>query len=102
MRLDKLDGIGETGWAGGFSVQAMADGFFDALRIKVAEKKYRLGNLGDLLSLLKSFDLKEMQRLFYPLLECYEQMDETDFSVIRINLEDHIIQLQRAIQSLQL
>ncbi len=102
MRLDKLDGMGELTWAGGFSVQATTEGFFDALKIKVAEKKYLLGDLGDLLTLLKSFDQKEMQRLFYPLLECYEQTDETDFPVIMINMEDHIMQLHRAIQNFQL
>ena len=37
MRLDRLDGLGNTVWAGNFSVGAVTKGFFEALRIMEKE-----------------------------------------------------------------
>ncbi len=102
MRLDRLDGIGVRAWAGGFSVDALIQGFFDGLRIMEAEGRYGLGEVKDLLSLFKGFDQQELAGLFYPLLDMYAKEDPGDFSVIKANLGSHTKELYEAIQDFSL
>ena len=98
MRLDKVDGVGEVIWAGDFSVEATAEGFFEALQIKETEGKYHPGKLEDLLSLLEAFNQEELYKLLRPLLKAYQGDDPGDYSVISGNLEGHAAQLWRVIQ----
>ncbi|PXF59676.1 MAG: hypothetical protein C4B58_02300 [Deltaproteobacteria bacterium] len=102
MRLDRLDGVGVRGWAGGFSVDALIQGFFEGLLIMEAEGGYGLGQVRDLLSLFKGFDQEELAGLFYPLLDMYAKEDPGDFSVIQANLGSHTKELYEAIQSFSL
>ncbi len=102
MRLDKLDGAGESVWAGDFSVRAAIMGFFEALRIIDAEGRYNLGEVNYLLSLLKSFDEEELGRLFHPLFRLYRKGDPTDFSVIKANMKSHVSQLYHSLQDFHL
>ncbi len=102
MRLDRLDGIGVRAWAGGFSVDALIQGFFDGLRIMEAEGRYGLGEVKDLLSLFKGFDQQELAGLFYPLLDMYAKEDPGDFSVIQANMGSHTEELYEVIQSFSL
>ncbi|MBW2615507.1 MAG: hypothetical protein JRD02_04970 [Deltaproteobacteria bacterium] len=98
MRLDRLDGLGDTVWAGGFSVEAATKGFFEALRIIETEGRYYPGKVDDLISLLKSFSPEEIEKLLHSLLEMYRKDDPGDFSIIQSNLKGHVNQLYRAIQ----
>jgi hypothetical protein len=98
MRLDKLDGLGEAIWAGGYSVQAALEGFFEALHIMDSEGRYDLGKVEDLLSILKSFTHEEVHALFRPLREAYQEEEPGDLLVIEKNLGDHTEQLFRVIQ----
>ncbi len=98
MRLDRLDGLGDTVWIGNFSVEASIRGFLEALRTMETEGRYYLGKVDDLLSLLKSFSPEEIEKLMYSLLEMYQKEDPSDFSMIQSNLKDHVNQLYRAIQ----
>ncbi len=102
MRLDRLDGVGVRAWAGGFSVEALIQGFFEGLRIMEAEGRYGLGQVRDLLSLFKGFDQEELAGLFYPLLDMYAKEDPGDFSVIQANLGSHTKELYEAIQGFSL
>ena len=98
MRLDKLDGLGETVCAGDFSVNATTEGFFDAIRIMESEGRYHLGRPKDLLSLLKSFGEEEIRGLFHPLVDWYREGDTSEFRVIQANLRSHVNLLYHALQ----
>jgi len=100
MRLDKLDGVGKTVWAGDFCVNAITEGFFDAIKVMEAEGGYPLGRAEDLCSLLKSFGEEEVKNLFNPLHNWYQEGDPADFSVIQANLRSHVNLLCHALQNL--
>ena len=102
MRLDKLDGVGETVWAGDFCVNATTEGFFDAIRIMESEGRYHLARPKDLLSLLKSFGKEEIRGLFHPLYNWYQEGDPAEFQVIQANLRSHIRFLYHALQDCRL
>ena len=98
MRLDKLDGVGETVWAGDFCVKATIEGFFDAIRIMESEGRYSLGRPKDLLFLLKSFGEEEIRGLFHPLHNWYREGDPAEFLVIQANLKSHVNLLCHTLQ----
>ncbi len=98
MRLDKLDGVGETVWSGDFYVDAIIGGFFEALRIMEREGRYKLGQVNDLLLLLKTFSKEELEGLFQSLFFLYQENDSADFFVIQANLHKHVRSLYQAIQ----
>ena len=100
IRLDKLDGVGETVWAGDFCVKATTEGFLDAIRIMESEERYSLGRPKDLLSLLKSFGEEEIGNLFHPLLDWHQEGDTAEFQVIQANLRSHVNLLYHALQDL--
>jgi hypothetical protein len=102
MRLDRLDGVGVRAWAGGFSLRALIQGFFDGLLIMEADGRYGLGQVRDLPSLFKGFDQEELAGLFYPLLDVYAKEEPGDFLVIQANLGSHVQQLYEAIQDFHL
>ena len=98
MRLDRLDGVAETVWAGDFSVKATVKGFFEALEIMDQEGRYGLGSVEDLLALLRSFSEDDFMGLFFSVLRLYEGDDPADLSVIEANLKDHALCVLRVLQ----
>ncbi len=102
MRLDRLNGVGDTVWAGDFSVQATTDGFFDALQI-LAEKGLMMPDeIRGLLSLLQSLNAEEFDSLFNPLLAFYLEGSPTELHVIQAHLKGHIRSLCQTFQRFQL
>jgi hypothetical protein len=102
MRLDRLNGVGDTVWAGDFSVQATTDGFFDALQI-LAEKGLMMPDeIRGLLSLLQSLNAEEFESLFNPLLAFYLEGSPTELHVIQAHLKGHIRSLCQTFQRFQL
>jgi hypothetical protein len=102
MRLDRLEGVGETAWAEDFAVEAAALGFFQAIHHMEEQGGYLEGSPGELLSLLKGFDAGELQRLFDPLLDLYAGDDTEDLHMIRKNLITHVKCVYRVLQGLPL
>jgi hypothetical protein len=102
MRLDKLDGMGDTAWAERLSVEAGIEGFFEALRIMEKKGAYHLGEVGHLCSLLKSFHQDEFYRLYQPLQDVYREEDPQDLIVIEKNLESHASGLYQVMQKFRL
>jgi len=102
MRLDKLDGIGETAWADGLSINAATTGFFDGLLAMESEGRYTLGNINDLLSILKSFSDTEFRKLYDSLLDLYRYRETGDLTIIWANLNDHISRLHQVVQKFRL
>jgi len=100
MRLDRLDGVGDVAWAGDFCVNAISEGFFDAIRIMESEGRYHLGRPKDLIALLKSFGEEEIRNLFHPLEDWYREGDPAEFRVMEANLIRHVNLLYHSLQSL--
>jgi len=98
IRLDRLDGVGETVWAGDFSVDAATEGFFWALRIMNREGRFNHGEVKDFLSLMQSFEKGEIETLFQPLLGLYQDHSPADISVIQANLKPHVNRLYQTLQ----
>ena len=102
VRLDKLDGVGETIWAGDSSVDAATEGFFEALRTMNREGRFNHGEVKDLLSLLQSFEESEIETLFQPLLGLYKEDSPADISVIHANLKPHVKRLYQTLQDFRI
>lgn len=102
MRLDRLDGVGMTVWAGDFSVDAATAGFFEALQIVEAQGRYPLGQVEELLFLLTSFNENELGGLFNPLFGLYQKDNPADFSVIQANFISHVRLLYQTLRKFRL
>ncbi|HBF43864.1 MAG TPA: hypothetical protein DDW42_09630 [Desulfobacteraceae bacterium] len=102
IRLDKLNGVGKVVWAKGFSVEAATTGFFEALRIMDDGDRYHLGKVGDLLLLLKAFTSKEIETLYYSMMDLYRLGDPEEFLSIQANLEDHVSRMHRILQAFRI
>ena len=99
MRLDRLDGVGETVWLDDFAVAAAVKGFFEGLRTREAKESDVVGvQAADLLSLLQSFDKAELNQVFEPLLAYYVAQDSNGMDLISAHIADHISSLRQALQ----
>jgi hypothetical protein len=99
MRLDRLEGVGETVWLGDFAVAATVKGFFDGLRELETEKDDATGARAEsFLSLLKSFDASELTQVFVPLLDHYAEQNSMDTDLLSTRVADHISLLHQALQ----
>jgi len=102
MRLDRLEGLGETAWVEDFAVEATTRGFFQAIERMKEQGRYLEGSPGELVSLLREFDPVELRRLFDSLLDLYAGDDPEDLRLIRSRLETHVRRLHRVLQGLPL
>jgi len=102
MRLDKLDGVGETAWAGTYCMEGTIQGFMEAIRVMEKTGRYGLGSIEELVSLLTSFDRKDLMNLIISMLGVYDQEAPGDFPVIQANLETHVEEVHQIIQNLSL
>ena len=99
MRLDRLDGVGKTVWAGDFTVSAAVKGFFEGLRARETKGSGVVGGQAtDLLSLLQSFGKAELNQVFEPLLAHYAAQNSNGMDIISAHIADHISFLRQALQ----
>lgn len=99
MRLDRLDGVGETVWLDDFAVTATVKGIFEGIRLREIEGDGAVAVREDnLLSLSQSFDKPELKRVFEPLLAAYRDMDSDEAELVDKQFNDHISSLFRALQ----
>ncbi len=99
MRLDRLDGVGETVWAGDFAVTATVKGLFEGLRARETKGNGVAGaQAADLLSLLQSFDKAELHQVFEPLTAHYAAQDLNGMDLISAHIADHLSLLRQALQ----
>ncbi len=87
MRLDKLDGVGDTVWAEDFCLEASVKGFFDGLKLK-EESKDHFGSGKKFLKILKTFTQEDYKNSFRPLVALYKETG--DYPVILKNLDRHV------------
>ena len=75
---------------------------FYGLLAMESEGRYTLGNINDLLSILKSFSDTEFRKLYDSLLDLYRYRETGDLTIIRANLNDHISRLHQVVQKFRL
>jgi len=102
MRLDRLNGVEETIWAGDFIVQAVAEGFFEALGFMGGKGMLTSDEIQECLSLLQSLAEDDFERLFNPLLALYQEDSPDEFHVIHAHLKGHVGALYRTLQGFRL
>lgn len=100
MRLDRVDGVGETVWAGDRVLDATMQGFANALKTKA-----HLGHCTE--EFVKEFfhfsagtSLEDLTGLFQAVVESYDR-DAPDVRVIREHLVDHVYSVYRRLQLLR-
>jgi adenylate kinase family enzyme len=99
MRLDRLDGVGEKVWLDDFAVAATIKGFFKGLHEQETNEDGVSGvQAAELLSLVKSFDGSEFERIFEPLMDHYATQDPEGMAFMGARMDDHINVLRQALQ----
>lgn len=101
MRLDRINGIGKVLFAKEASVESVVKGFLDALCIMETEERYHCGKVKDLVILLKSFSVEELEKLFASFLVLYQDENPEDLPLIGTELCNHVIQLHKVIERLR-
>ena len=101
MRLDRLDGVGEMVWLDDFALTATIKGFFEGL---CERKVNRVGAEGvraeDIMKLIQSFDVRELERIFDPLLTHYAAREQDGIAFISTHMNNHINALFQAVQGM--
>jgi hypothetical protein len=87
MRLDKLDGVGDTVWAADFCLEASIQGFLEGLGLK-EELKDHFNSGKEFLNMLKPFSPEDYKTAFNPLIDLYKETG--DYPVIIENLDRHV------------
>ncbi len=87
MRLDKLDGVGDTVWAEDFCLEAAVKGFLDGLRLKEELKNY-FSSEDEFLQIATSFRPEDLKIAYGPLIGRYNGTG--DYQVITANLDRHV------------
>jgi hypothetical protein len=102
MRLDRYDGVGKIAWAHDFCVDAVVEGFFEALNIKKLENRYPLDSVEDFVSLLRSFSREDLKLILDSLVNLDEKEKTDDLPVIERNLDRHADKLHSNLENLPL
>ena len=96
MRLDRLDGVGDTVWAEDFCLEASVSGFLDGLRLKGELRNY-FNPETEFFALVKSFRPEDLKTAYSPLVDLYNGTG--DYPVITANFERHVEALYATLQN---
>lgn len=101
MRMDKMEGVGDTTWADNIFVAAAVQGFFQAMRIK-EEIQGESGSfkVDTFIALIKALSQDEIEKLIHSQLDEYRALDTSDCQVIKAHLEEHARDLVNVLQHL--
>ncbi len=99
MRLDRLDGVGESAWADDLCLEAFVRGFFDVFKSSPGSGSL-LPSADYFLEVLRSFSPGELRRACLPILETCQETE--DLPIILPHLDEHIDKLHTLIQNLSL
>jgi hypothetical protein len=97
MRLDRLDGIGDTLWAGGHCVHGTVSGFFEGLAAKASTGSSAQPLRDELLRLLSRISPGHLAELFEAVVESYHK-DAPDVAVILEHLPEHVFQVYQILK----
>ncbi len=96
MRLDKMDGVGDTVWAEDSCLEASVRGFLDGLRLKGELKNY-FSSEAEFFDVVKSFRPEDLKTAYSPLVDLYNGTG--DYPVITANLDRHVEALYLTLQN---
>lgn len=101
MRLDRVEGVGGTLWAGEFAVRAVCEGFLDGLGDAASAGRplpFGRAEFGDL---LRSFSRREIHTLHTPVLKRLEEEDAEEARFVRPRVENHMESLYGIIRAVR-
>ncbi len=96
MRIDRVDGVGESVWAPDYCVDAAVTGFLEGLTMK-RDFVESCGSREAFLRLLRSFTREEIGETFVPVAEQFEQT--RDYPLIQEHLPAHAERLYLTLQN---
>ncbi len=98
MRLDRLDGVGDTAWAPDLCARATVEGFIDALNEKIAEASCDPSLIRLFLERLRGISPTDLAEVFGSVVDSYDQ-DAPDVAIIRDHLGDHVLEVWKLIKT---
>lgn len=102
MRLDKMEGMGETTWADSTYVSAAVKGFFQAMKIKERAHEFDAIDVDDFMTTLRALSQDDIASLIDAYLEHNQAPGTSDYQVIKAHLKEHAQDLVSALQHLSL
>jgi hypothetical protein len=102
MRLDKLEGMGDTTWAGSIFVTAAIEGFVEAMKTKEAQGQCGSLRVNDFIVSAKALSQDEIEQIIRSQLDECQVRDTSDYQVIHEHLGEHARDLVSALQHLSL
>jgi hypothetical protein len=99
MRLDKSEGMGQTVWAEASVLDAVVEGFFQALMTKEGKGDCGFGGVEDLLKAFRSMGEEGLRGFLCSTMDICRRYDPVDFAVIERHLDGHAGDLYGAIQN---
>lgn len=100
MRLDKLEGMGDTTWADSIFVIAAVEGFLQAIKAKDTEGQCGLIKVDDFIDSVKALKGDEIEELILSQLDEYQSRDTSDHDVIKSHIKEHARDVINALQRL--
>jgi hypothetical protein len=102
MRLDKLEGMGDTTWAGSIFVTAAMEGFAQAMKTKETQGQCGPLTVADFIASAKALTQNEIEESINSKLGEYQARDTSDYEVIKTHLKEHAQDLVSVLQHLSL
>ncbi|MEW6184788.1 MAG: hypothetical protein AB1585_03505 [Thermodesulfobacteriota bacterium] len=96
MRLDRLDGVGETTWAGDHCLASTYAGFLDGLRIMEGEGALPPSFLSLFFNKLEGLSLEDLTERFSAILDSYNPQ-APDFPVVKENMVSHLLWVSKVL-----
>ena len=89
MRLDKLEGMGDSTWAGSAFVTAAIEGFVQAMKTKEEQGQCGAFTFADFITSAKALSQDEIEQSINSQLSEYQARDTSDYEVIKAHLKEH-------------
>jgi len=102
MRLDRLDGVGETVWVEDYAIGAATAGFFEGLSAMKKAGRLQYGMENEILALFQTISEAEFERIFRSFHLLYEGGDPAEIPLLQANLKNHIRILVQALRAIRL
>ncbi|MGD9578381.1 MAG: hypothetical protein AB7Y74_09025 [Syntrophorhabdus sp.] len=100
MRMDKMEGMGETIWADSRYMNAAIQGFFHAMKIKERDHECNDISIDDFMATLKTLNKDEIASSISSYLKHNQAPDTSDYRVIQEHMGEHAADLASALQQL--
>jgi len=98
IRLDKLEGMGDTTWAGSAFVTAAIEGFVQAMKTKEEQGQCGAFAFADFITSAKALSQDEIEQSINSQLGEYQARDTSDYEVIKAHLKEHARDLASALR----